>query len=103
MTDQKNTLLAIVLSLIVLVGWQYFYGLGQVHQPPKGPPNQQTQQAPTGGANAPVAVPGQAPNAAAPNGVSGDGRKSTAEIGKVGYDMHVDEAVAQIRLLLSTP
>jgi YidC/Oxa1 family membrane protein insertase len=64
MTDQKNTLLAILLSLIVLVGWQYFFGLGQVHQPPKGPQTQQTQQAPGSGANAPVAVPGQPPNAA---------------------------------------
>ena len=30
MTDQKNTLLAIVLSAIVLIGWQYFVGLPQM-------------------------------------------------------------------------
>ncbi len=40
------------------------------------------------------------PNAPPPNGVSGDGRKAAAEIGKVGYEMHVDQAVAQIRQLL---
>lgn len=40
------------------------------------------------------------PNAPPPNGVSGDGRKSTVQIGKVGYDMHVNEAVAQIKVLL---
>lgn len=40
------------------------------------------------------------PKAPPPNGVSGDGRKSTAEIGKIGYDLHVDQAVAQIRALL---
>ena len=40
------------------------------------------------------------PNAPPPNGVSGDGRQSTAQIGKVGYEMHVNEAVAQIRQLL---
>ena len=40
------------------------------------------------------------PNAPPPNGVSGDGRKSTVEIGKVGYDIHVNEAVAQIKQLL---
>lgn len=40
------------------------------------------------------------PDAPPPNGVSGDGRKSTPEIGKVGYDLHVNEAVAQIRQLL---
>ena len=35
------------------------------------------------------------------NGVSGDGRRSSPELGKHGYDLHVDEAVAQIRQLLS--
>ena len=30
MTEQKNTLLAIVLSLVVLLAWQYFYGYGQM-------------------------------------------------------------------------
>ena len=40
------------------------------------------------------------PNAPPPNGVSGDGRQSTPQIGKVGYDMHVTQAVTQIRKLL---
>jgi creatinine amidohydrolase/Fe(II)-dependent formamide hydrolase-like protein len=40
------------------------------------------------------------PNAPPPNGVSGDGRQSTPQIGKVGYEMHVNEAVAQIKQLL---
>jgi creatinine amidohydrolase len=34
------------------------------------------------------------------NGVSGDGRKAAPKIGKVGYEMHVDQAVAQIKVLL---
>ncbi len=34
------------------------------------------------------------------NGVMGDGRRSSAALGKHGYDLHVDEAVAQIRQLL---
>ena len=42
------------------------------------------------------------PNAPPPNGVSGDGRKATSAIGKVGYEMHVEQAVAQIRQLLGT-
>ncbi len=37
------------------------------------------------------------------NGVQGDGRQSTAEIGKVGYEIHVEESVAQIKQLLGEP
>src|SRR5215207_1207775 len=32
MNDQKNTLLAIVLSALVLIGWQIFFGLPQVEK-----------------------------------------------------------------------
>jgi YidC/Oxa1 family membrane protein insertase len=32
MTDQKNTFLAIALSAIVLIAWQYFYGLPQMQR-----------------------------------------------------------------------
>jgi YidC/Oxa1 family membrane protein insertase len=32
MNDQKNTILAIVLSAIVLIAWQYFYGLPQAEK-----------------------------------------------------------------------
>ena len=32
MTDHKNTILAIVLSLIVVVGWQYFVGYPQMEK-----------------------------------------------------------------------
>ena len=39
MSDHKNTILAIVLSLIVIVGWQYFIGYPQVERQ-----RQQTQQ-----------------------------------------------------------
>src|SRR3977135_3541137 len=50
MTDQKNTLLAIVLSAIVLIVWQYFFGLPhmQRQEAQKQPQTQtQTQGAPT--------------------------------------------------------
>jgi hypothetical protein len=36
------------------------------------------------------------------NGVSGDGRRSSAELGKYGADPNVNDAVAQIRQLLGT-
>ena len=32
MTDQKNTILAIVLSAIVLIAWQYFVGMPQMEK-----------------------------------------------------------------------
>ena len=32
MTDQKNTILAIVLSALVLIVWQFFIGMPQVEK-----------------------------------------------------------------------
>jgi YidC/Oxa1 family membrane protein insertase len=68
MTDQKNTILAIVLSAIVLIGWQVFFGLPQMEkqkqaqqqqqqQPQQVPP--QGQQAQPGAPQQPGAVPAQ--------------------------------------------
>jgi YidC/Oxa1 family membrane protein insertase len=70
MTDQKNTILAIVLSALVLIGWQIYFGLPQVEkqkqiaqqqaqerlQPPPGAPAPQT-------AAPPQSVPGATPQA----------------------------------------
>jgi YidC/Oxa1 family membrane protein insertase len=70
MTDQKNTILAIVLSALVLIGWQLYFGLPQVEkqrqmqqqqaqervQPPPGAPAPPTT-APT------QSVPGTTPQA----------------------------------------
>jgi YidC/Oxa1 family membrane protein insertase len=71
MTDQKNTLIAIVLSALVLIGWQIFFGLPQVEkqkqiqqqqaqeraQPAPGTPAQQQSGTP------PQPTPGTAPQA----------------------------------------
>jgi YidC/Oxa1 family membrane protein insertase len=63
MNEHKNTILAIVLSLIVVVGWEYFFARPQMeHQPPQA---QQEQTHPAGtqpAAPAGGATP-QAPNA----------------------------------------
>lgn len=51
----------------------------------------------------PVLPPGQRPAPGTPrvnNGISGDGRRSTPELGKKLFDMKVDYAVRQIRQLL---
>ncbi len=63
-----------------------------------GPPGAGRQR---GGDQGPRAPVGSGPGMR--NGVQGDGRQSTAEIGKVGYEMHVEESVAQIKQLLGEP
>ena len=37
MSEHKNTILAIVLSLLVVVGWQYFIGYPQMEQQQQKP------------------------------------------------------------------
>jgi YidC/Oxa1 family membrane protein insertase len=78
--DNRNLLLAITLSVVVLLGWQYFYGLPQAEKQKQiAQQNQQTQSqqapqpsgAPTASGAAPApgtapAQPGQAPATAAP-------------------------------------
>jgi YidC/Oxa1 family membrane protein insertase len=66
MTDQKNTILAIVLSAVVLIGWQYFIGMPQMERQKQDAllKQQQAQQAQPPQA-APSAVT-PAPQAAAP-------------------------------------
>jgi YidC/Oxa1 family membrane protein insertase len=84
--DNRNLLLAITLSVVVLLGWQYFYGLPQVEKQKQiAQQNQQTQsQQASQPAGAPVATgqtpapgtapaqPGQAPAAAAPAAATRD-------------------------------
>ena len=68
MTDNKNTILAIVLSALVLIGWQYFFALPQekarqeqlqAQQQTQQQPQKQSPQPPAqGGQPAPAAQPG---------------------------------------------
>src|SRR4051812_27137186 len=78
MTDQKNTILAIVLSALVLIAWQYFVGLPQMEkqkQEAQIKAQQQQQQVQT-----PAQQPGQ-PAPAAQGGtqpqLSGQGAAPT--------------------------
>jgi hypothetical protein len=79
MNDNKNTILAIVLSALVLIGWQYFVGMPQeksrqeqlqVQQQKQGAPTpaQPGQTPPAPAQSGTPQVPGQAaaPSAAAP-------------------------------------
>ncbi|MDP1907276.1 MAG: membrane protein insertase YidC, partial [Hyphomicrobium sp.] len=59
MTDSKNTILAIVLSAVVLIAWQYFYAMPQAEK-------QKQQQLQTQLQSPKPAVPGQPGQTAAP-------------------------------------
>jgi YidC/Oxa1 family membrane protein insertase len=67
MQDQKNTILAIVLSAIVLIGWQYFFATPQANRQRQLAEQQHQEQlqqqpaAPAGTAGAPGANAPQAP------------------------------------------
>jgi YidC/Oxa1 family membrane protein insertase len=65
MNDHKNTILAIVLSAVVLIGWQFFYGLPQMQnkdaqKPAQGPQQSQTTPSPSSATPAPE-QPGAVP------------------------------------------
>ena len=83
MTDQKNTIIAILLSALVLIAWQYFFGLPQAEkqkaQQEALKQQQQTEQTVPGGVPAPAPAPtpdgrpapGAAPGSApAPSGAT---------------------------------
>ena len=71
MGDHKNTIIAIVLSLIVVVGWQYFVGYPQMEKQREQALLKQQEQAQT--------QPGTTqPNAAQPGATPGAGTPSSA-------------------------
>lgn len=89
--ENRNLLLAIVLSVVVLFGWQYFYGVPQMEKQKQiAQQNQQTQSgaAPAGtpvptapgqsGQPSTAPAPGQ-PNATAPAGVPATSAPQTRE------------------------
>src|SRR5205823_64045 len=64
MNDQKNTLLAIVLSALVLIGWQIFFANPQMERQKQAAQQQQQQQqqqtqTPTGAPGTPGTLPQQ--------------------------------------------
>src|ERR1700676_84055 len=67
MGDHKNTIIAIVLSLIVVVGWQYFVGYPQMEKQREQALLKQQEQAQTqpGTTQPNAAQPGAAPGSTA--------------------------------------
>jgi YidC/Oxa1 family membrane protein insertase len=72
MSDQKNTILAIVLSALVFIVWQYFFGMPLQEKQKQVAQQQQTQQTqpPAAPAETRPQAPGQVPAAAQPTEVS---------------------------------
>ena len=69
MTDNRNTILAVILSGLVLLGWQYFFNLPQMEKQraAQQAQSEMTKPAPqAGGANTAAAGAAPAPSANAP-------------------------------------
>src|SRR5476651_199609 len=94
--DQKNLILAIVLSVLIIGGWQYAFPPAKV-----APPTQTATQTTTAQPNAPAAAPGStAPTApGAPAAPAAPGAAGTAPAA-----LPLDKALAQSpRITFSTP
>lgn len=75
MNDQKNMILAIALSALVLIGWQYFIGMPQMEkQKQESQLRQQQTQAPSTGT--PATTPGTPGAPAQPQTQTGARSKS---------------------------
>ena len=101
--ENKNLLLAIVLSAVVLLGWNYFYGMPQMEAQRRAA--QPTQPAPAGSVTpAPGGAGSVAPVAGAPGVVTpgsatpGAAAVATAAPGAVATRAAALEASARVRI-----
>ena len=97
MNEHKNTILAIVLSIIVVIGWEYFFARPELQNQPQQQAQEQTQQAKSSGAQpgTPAAPAGNA-SAAAPNVPSGQAPTQTRAAVLAGLP-HVDIDTPRLR------
>jgi YidC/Oxa1 family membrane protein insertase len=94
--DNRNLLLAITLSVVVLFGWQYFYGVPQMEKQKQIAQQNQQAQSQT----APVPAPGSAPAPAAAPGQTA----APAAAPATGAVLTRDQALAQSpRVRIETP
>jgi YidC/Oxa1 family membrane protein insertase len=100
MADNRNYILAIVLSILVLVGWQYFVGMPQMERQRQQQAQQQAQQRQ-------AAQPGQtAPTAPAAPGTAGapvPGATPTAPAAPGGLAPAPAQSMSRQAVLASTP
>ncbi len=97
MNEHKNTILAIILSLIVVVGWEYFFARPELQNQPQPQPQRQeeTQQPTKPGSTQPAAPAGNV-SAAAPNVPSGQPPTQTRASVLAGRP-HVDIDTPRLR------
>src|SRR5215831_7111096 len=95
MNDQKNTILAVVLSALVLIGWQYFFAVPQQKQRQEELQRQAqiTQVRPP-----PEATPAQTPPAAAPQVPPQSG--ASAAVGQKSREAIIESTA---RVAIDTP
>ena len=92
MQDQKNTIIAIVLSAIVLIAWQYFFATPQANKQRQIAEQQrleQSQQPPAAPAGGPTAQPSNIPLAPGQAGTAGaplPREKVIAETARIAID-----------------
>ncbi len=102
MNEHKNTILAIVLSLIVVVGWEYFFAKPELQQPPP-----QTTQHQPGSATPTTQGAGNTPSAGGPTppGTPGAIRPTTPSVPSEGPKQLTREAAitASPRVVIDTP
>ena len=107
MSDQKNTILAIVLSALVLIGWQIYFGLPQMEKQKQIQQQQQHQQAqephqPSAATQPPAGAPAQQTGAPA---VPGAAPQAPGQPGAVAPQTVSREAAlaASPRVRIDTP
>jgi YidC/Oxa1 family membrane protein insertase len=93
MSDQRNLILAIVLSAIILIGWEQMFGS---KPPPTPPATQQTTQAPS-------APPGEAPRAPTAPSAAGQAAKAPEPAAAPTGEARAAALAAAPRVDFSTP
>jgi YidC/Oxa1 family membrane protein insertase len=95
MSDNRNTIIAILISAIILIGWQFY----EARFAPPPPPPQETQTAAPASAPAPGSAPGSAPVA---NGTAAPAAAATpAPV--TGNAASLEAALGTPRIKIKTP
>ncbi len=108
MTDQKNTIFAIVLSAIVLIAWQYFVGLPQMDKQKQEAQLRQPQQGQTQPVPAPAGMPQPQGTPATQPGAApqapGTGAPAPGAVSPPGQQLSRDAVIASVpRIPIDTP